>query len=276
MIVGFEYKGIHGSEYGIFCKTDSRSLLPAVRRREFEIFGKSGIVDIGNNDYALKIMAVRLTYIGNSFIDLRSQARHIAAWLNSTKWEKLIFDDEPDKYYLARVKDGIDLTNLYVTGEMSVEFECQPFACMAVDTGDDLTWDEADFPWLTEISWNMVKSYQFSATGVNSFAFDNPGTQEIGCNSPQGSKFDLIISGSWATFEVSMNGKTLEYTEAGAGMLIIDNVNMEVKLDGANKLSALDGDVDSFLNVIPGENTIGIDGTGLNVTVTIDFTPMWL
>jgi len=275
-MVSFEYKGIHGSEYGIICKTDSRSLLPVVRRREFEIFGKSGIVDVGNNDYATKIMAVRLTYIGNSLIGLRSQARLIAAWLNSKKWEKLIFDDEPDKYYLARAKDGIDLTNLHVTGEMTVEFECQPFAYMCTSTGEDPSWEDADFPWITDIPWNTIQSYQFSATGAKEFTFDNPGTQEIGCNSPQGSKFDLIISGSWATFEVSMNGKTLEYTEAGAGTLIIDNVNMEVKLDGANKLSELDGDIDSFLNVIPGENTIEIDGTDLNVTVTIDFTPMWL
>lgn len=275
-MISFEYKGIRGSEYGIYCKTVKRSLLPAIRRREFEIFGKSGIIDIGNNDYAPKIMTVKLTYIGANLVDLRSKARLLASWLNSSTWGKLIFDDEPDKYYLARVKDGIDLSNILMAGEMTVEFECQPFACMAVDTGDDLTWDEADFPWLTEISWNMVKSYQFSATGVNSFAFDNPGTQEIGCNSPQGSKFNIIVSGIWTTLSLTLNGKTLKYLESGTGELVIDNVEMEVTLNGANKLSALDGDIDSFLSVMPGENTIQITGTGLNVTVTLDFTPMWL
>ena len=54
----------------------------------------------------------------------------------------------------------------------------------------------------------------------------------------------------------------------------IDN-EMEVNLR-VNKLSALGGDIDSFLRVIPGKNTIEIDGTGIDVTVTIDFTPMWL
>lgn len=276
MVIGFEYKGVHGSEYGIYCKTEKRSLLPAVRRREFEIFGKSGIIDLGDNDYMHKIMTAKLTYVGNSLVELRNRARDIAAWLNSTRWEKLIFDDEPDKYYLARVKNGIDLNNILMTGEMSVNFECQPFAYMCTSTGADPTWDEADFPWITEIPWNMVQSYQFSATGTTNYTFEHPGTQEIGCNSPQGSKFDIVISGSWTTLEISMNGKTLEFTEAGTGTLVIDNVDMEVKLNGLNKLSALDGDIDSFLNIVPGENTIGVSGTGLNITVTIDFIPQWL
>lgn len=275
-MVGFEYKGVHGSEYGIYCKTEKRSLLPALRRREFEIYGKSGIIDIGNNDYAPKIMTVKLTYIGANLVDLRSKARLLASWLNSSTWGKLIFDDEPDKYYLARVKDGIDLSNILMAGEMTVEFECQPFAYMCTSTGSDPTWDEADFPWITDIPWNMVQSYQFSATGTTNYTFEHPGTQEIGCYSPQGSKFDIIVSGSWTTLELTLNGKTLEYTESGSGLLVIDNVDMEVKLDGANKLSKLDGDVDSFLSVVPGENTIEISGTGLNVTVTIDFTPIWL
>lgn len=275
-MISFEYKGIRGSEYGIYCKTVKRSLLPAIRRREFEIFRKSGIIDIGNNDYAPKIMTVKLTYIGANLVDLRSKARLLASWLNSSTWGKLIFDDEPDKYYLARVKNGIDLNNILVTGEMSVEFECQPFAYMATDTGSDPTWDEANFPWITDIPWNMIQSYQFSVTGTKEYTFENPGTQEIGCNSPQGSKFDIVITGSWTTLEIRLNGRTLEYTESGFGTLIIDNINMECTIDGINKLSSLNGDIDSFLSIMPGENTIEIDGTGLNVTITLDFAPMWL
>ena len=72
-MISFEYKGIRGSEYGIYCKTVKRSLLPAIRRREFEIFGKSGIVDIGNNDYAPKIMTVSYIYRGN-LVDLGVKA----------------------------------------------------------------------------------------------------------------------------------------------------------------------------------------------------------
>ncbi len=172
--------------------------------------------------------------------------------------------------------EGIDFETLNRVGEADITFECQPFAYMTADTGLDYTWDEADFPWETELTWLTSTPYVFTATGTEEFAFSNPGTKEINYKSPQGSKSKIIISGTWTDFEISLNGKSLEYTEAGTGTVTIDNVEMEVDLDGTNKLSVLDGDLDSFLTVIPGENTITITGTGLNVTVTIDIRPMWL
>jgi len=275
-MMGFEYKGIDSSIYGIICKSVSRPLLPAVRMRTAIINGRSGVYDFGGGDYETRQITMHIFYAQSNLYGLRAKSREISAWLSSSTWARLIIGDEPDKYYAARVVNGVDFKSLLATGEADITFECQPFAYMATDTGNDPTWEEADFPWITNIPWNMVRSYQFTATGTKNFTFDNPGTQEIGCNSPQGSKFNLIVSGNWTTLAISLNGKTIEYTEAGSGTLIIDNVEMEVKLDGVNKLSKLDGDIDSFLIAIPGENTIEINGTGLNVNVTIDFTPIWL
>ena len=276
MVGSFEYNGIKSSAFNLICRSVSRPLLPTVRPRIMQIYGKSGVIDYGGSDYDTRQIVMHIGYIGSSYVELRSRAREIAAWLASGTWEKLFINDEPDKYYLARVITGINFETMQRTGQADITFECQPFAYMAIDTGADPTWNEADFPWMTDIPWVMVESYQFEATGEEEFTFENPGTQEIGYHSPQGSKFDIVITGSWATLEILLNGKTLEYTEAGTGVLVIDNVDMEVKLDGVNKLSKLDGDIDTFLTVMPGENTISIDGTGLDVTVTIDFAPQWL
>lgn len=276
MIGSFVYNGIKSSKFNLVCKSVSRPMLPTIRPRTVQIYGKSGVIDYGGGDYNTRQITMHIAYIGKNYTELRHRAREIAAWLTSKQWARLIINDEPDKYYLARVINGINLDAMQRLGQADITFECQPFAYMCTSTGSDPTWDEADFPWITDIPWNMVQSYQFSATGTTNYTFEHPGTQEIGCYSPQGSKFDIIVSGSWTTLELTLNGKTLEYTESGSGLLVIDNVDMEVKLDGANKLSKLDGDVDSFLSVVPGENTIEISGTGLNVTVTIDFTPIWL
>lgn len=276
MVGSFEYNGIKSSAFNLICRSVSRPLLPAIRPRAMQIYGRSGIIDYGGGDYNTRQIVMHIAYIGKSFVELRSRAREIAAWLSSNAWAKLVINDEPDKYYLARVLTGINLDTMQKLGQADITFECQPFVYMATDTGSDPAWDEADFPWITEIPWNMIQSYQFSASATEEYTFENPGTCEIGCNSPQGSKFNIIVTGSWTTLEISLNGKMLEYTEAGSGTLIIDNVNMEVKLDGVNKLSELEGDIDSFLSIVPGENTIEVDGTGLDITVIIDFAPMWL
>ena len=276
MVGSFEFKGIESKSLGLICQSVSRPILPAMRPQLVEIYGKSGVYDFHNNDYGTRQITMHIAYMGESYQDLRSRAREIAEWLNTRQWSKLIINDEPDKYYLARVYGPVNLETLYRSGQADIAFECQPFAYMVANTGSDPTWEEADFPWLTDLPWNMVKSYQFSATGVVVFAIKNPGTQEIGADSPQGSKFDIIIAGSWTTLSLSMNGKILIYTEAGSGELIIDSVEMEVKLNGVNKLSVIDGDIDSFLTVLPGNNIITVSGSGINVNVTIDFVPMWL
>lgn len=274
MIGNFEYNDIESSIFNLVCKSVKRPLVPSVKATTISIYGKSGVIDYDNNDYNTKQIIMHIAYVGKNYIELRQRAREIAAWLSIGKRAKLIINDEPDKYYLAKIVNEIDLNTLKRLGEADIIFECQPFAYMIADTSIDPTWVEADFPWIVDLPWNMIESYQFENAG--NFIFDNPGTKEINYQSPQGSQSLIKVNGSWTSLNISLNGKTLSYIEAGTGEIIIDNVEMEVYLNGINKLSAIDGDIDSFLSVIPGENALQISGTGLNITTTIDFIPMWI
>ncbi|MDF2591402.1 MAG: phage tail component [Clostridia bacterium] len=276
MIGSFEYKGTASMIFKLVCMSIKRPMLAAIRPKSKEIYGKSGIIDYGENDYSPKPIIMHIAYKGESYAELRRRAREIAAWLSSEQWEKLIINDEPDKYYLARVIGGVDLDTFKKTGQADITFECQPFAYMVIDTDADLTWGEANFPWGTDIPWGMSNAYTFSATANTSFEFENPGTKEIDNSSPQGSKFNVVITGTWTTLSISLNGKTLGYVGAGTGTLVINNIDMEATLDGLNDLDNIDGDIDSFLSIIPGQNSINVSGTGLNITVQIVFAPMWL
>jgi hypothetical protein len=71
---------------------------------------------------------MRIVYVGSDYFELRSHAREIAAWLSSDKFEKLIFDDEPNKYYIAQVSEELDLLTFFESGIIDVVFDCQPFA----------------------------------------------------------------------------------------------------------------------------------------------------
>lgn len=273
----FEFNGVDSSDFDIFCKSVNRPLLPEQRPKMLRIQGKSGVFDFGGGTYETREVVLHITYAGSSHEQFRSKLRDIAGWLASPTWARLCMGDEPDKFYLARIVDEVGLKSLLAVGEADITFTCQPFAYQIFDTGaiGDPTWNEADFPWVVSIPW--IVEYDFTATGMRSFDFDNPGTVTIDKNSPQGSKSQIKVVGDWTTLELTLNGKALAYTEAAvAGELIIDNVYLEVTIDGDNGLEYVEGDLDSFLPIIPGENSIEVDGTGLDVTVTIDFTPAWL
>lgn len=253
MIGAFNFNNVESSTFDLVCKSIKRPLLPAVKVRRIEPVGVSGVYDIDENEYAMRRVSMGIAYIGTSYSELRTRARSIAAWLSIGSWSKLIINDEPDKYYLAKVTDEIDLKSLWESGTAEITFDCQPFAYSVTEE---------------------VESVVLTTTGT--LEFTNLGTRTINRKSPQGSEFKIEVAGSWTTLTLSMNGKTLNYPVSGTGTLVIDNVEMEAHLDAVNKYGVVTGDVDTFLSLVPGDNTLTIGGTGINATVTIKYIPLWL
>lgn len=255
MIGAFSFNNVESSVFSLVCRSIKRPLLPAVKVRRIEPVGASGVydLDLDENEYSMRRMTMGIAYIGTDYTELRTRARSIAAWLSVNGWLKLIVNDEPDKYYLAKVTDEIDLKGLWESGSAEIIFDCQPFAYSVVEE---------------------TNSKILAAPGT--LAFTNLGTRVINRKSPQGSKFKIEVVGSWTTLTLSMNGKTINYPVSGTGTLVIDNIEMEAYLGIVNKYGVVMGDVDTFLSLIPGDNTLTIGGTGINATVTIKYIPLWL
>lgn len=246
MVGSFKFNNIESSTFGLICKSVKRPLLPAAKVRRTETKNSSGAYDVDDEsvDYGLRPLTMKIQYIGTSYEELRTKARSIAAWLSCRTWEPLQIHDEDDKYYLAKVTDAIDLNTLWESGSADVVFDCQPFA---------------------------YSTTEVTATGVGNVTFTNPGTREINYKSPPGSKFLIKVTGSWATLKFTLNGRTLRYTEAGNGTLIIDNIKMEAMLGTVNKFYALEDDYDTFLEIKPGANTLNVVGA----TARVEFIPIW-
>jgi len=124
--IGFKFNDRHSKEFHVVALSDDRSLLPEKRRNEFVIPGRDGVLDYGNNTYEKRIITVDLAFASYNLPDLRGLARAAAHWLSGTGL--LIFDDEPDKAYRAKVYQPLAITQLTTTGETSVPFDCNPFA----------------------------------------------------------------------------------------------------------------------------------------------------
>ena len=124
--IGFKFNDRHSKEFHVVALSDDRSLLPEKRRNEFRIPGRDGVLDYGNNTYEKRIISVELAFVSHDLPDLRGLARAAAYWLSGTGL--LIFDDEPDKAYRAKVYQPLSITQLATTGKTTVPFDCQPFA----------------------------------------------------------------------------------------------------------------------------------------------------
>lgn len=128
MIYGFSFNNRHSSDFEIFMKSDDRTLLPAKSQASYMIPGRDGTYDSDDFDYQNRIITVQIAFLGseNNMETLRKRVRDIAKWLSGQG--NLIFDDEPDKAYSAKVTSGISLLQIVRQGQATVSFDCQPFA----------------------------------------------------------------------------------------------------------------------------------------------------
>ena len=279
-MITVEYNALDSySDFQIVAKSIDRPILPALRRRELTIPGKHGTYSFGSEAYDNRIISVAIQYVGATFNDLRLRARDIAAWLSQTSYKELIFSDEPDKYYLAKIYDAVGLENFFRLGKATIQFECQPFALYVVTSAEDVYLDDG-VPLDADVILDAGDDYKFTLDAADSgdtITVTNNGNAELGLGAEEGAQFNIIVTGTFTVFSISMNGKTLTYTEnCVAQTITIDNVNATVKNGATNKLSKVTGDVADFLTLIPGDNVITYTKTGGNVSFLFDFRPQFI
>lgn len=252
MIGAFKFNDIESSVFDLVCQSVRRPLLPAVKQQRVELSNSSGVYDFNNSEYGLRQVAMKVMYIGKDYYELRSRARQIAAWLGTDDWTRLIIHDEPDLYYSAKITSESELQSMWEAGVAEVVFDCQPFAYSLVE-----------------------ESKKFKPSNGTVYNFTNPGTRAINYKSPPGSKFNVVVTGSWNTLTLKMNDKTLTYKTSGSGTLVLDSLAMDVLLNGANRFDSIDGDIDEFFQINPGDNTLTVTGSGLDINMSVDYIPMW-
>lgn len=257
MPLGFKFKGQRCQDFGIIMRSKNRPILPAVRQQYEEIQGKHGSIDFSDDTLDDKIIEVDCTFIERSIPDLRNKARQIAAWLYGKG--ELVFDDEPDLYYVGRLVNQIDLEQMVCLGRFTLQFRCHPLA-QAVEFVADIYLD-SDITLYRNLRLDG-DYYSFTVTSPTTVEVNNWGTAPV---------IDLVIkvTGSFTNLTLATGGKTLLYNEAlQSKTLTIDCGKYQAHIDGVSKLNKISGD---FLELASGINQITISGTGLNCTVSFVF-----
>jgi predicted phage tail component-like protein len=125
---GLIFKSAHSlRDHGLIMQSVDRSLLPEVKRQQVDIMSIPGKFDLQDEPiYDNRVVSVKFTYHAKSLSDLQAKKRETAQWLSGRS--KLIFDDEPEKYYDAKVFSAIAIEQTFKTLSVQIEFECAPYA----------------------------------------------------------------------------------------------------------------------------------------------------
>lgn len=126
ILKGFTFNNVHSSTVGLYMDTPERTIKPALRTNMYVIPGRSGTLDYGGDTYDTIEITVKVAYRADYSPDMRAKQRAVAEFLAASG--PLVFDDEPDKAYTAKVVEAVDMDEVVRTGTMEVTFLCQPYA----------------------------------------------------------------------------------------------------------------------------------------------------
>lgn len=121
---GFSFRGVHSSKFGIYTVDQSRTILPPRREGKVVIPGRSGYYDEVGSVYDERVESILCSFVCPEGKTVPEVCREIAYWLSGTG--RLIFDKEPDKYYLARVSGGPPMAQHLKYGEFTLTWSYNP------------------------------------------------------------------------------------------------------------------------------------------------------
>ena len=291
-MIGFTYNSIKSTAYNIVAKSVNRPMLPILRKRELVIPGRHGAYDFNDNTFDKRIIEVQIKYVGTSLTELRTRARQIAYWLSGFSGNKnLIFDDETDKYYVAKIYSEIGLSNLFRIGEATLQFECEPFAYADLAEYDEtIEYDTGELYDAGLIYPNARTVYDW--TFLAPFFNVRNGDSREWCGFPWSYNPHMTSLYNYATIEtpftITIYGEvenpriyqettsatfTISANMTAGSTMIIDSDNMTVTYNGTNYLHKMTGD---FLNLEIGANGFFFYGTNPQAEVTFDWLHRFL
>lgn len=268
----FKYGDTESGTFGLSCGTEIHSLLPEKRKYVQEIPGLDGVADFGISGYAVRVITKPIYFTG-PYAELRKNREKIIAWLyNNGTPKKLVFGNEPDRYYMAKVYAALDFENTSDRHIGDIQFECNPPWQYLAD-GTLLTPEETTYINCTAEDGRFVKEL----TGSGSVKFFNKGTAAA---KPIIKVIGHVKSGFTLTYGAA---KLKINTDTGFEGVKIDCAKETVTRmsNGGNLYGSLDPDYSDFFELSQGKCEIGISGGSLgaypdSVTVIIEFNAITL
>ncbi|ENJ9655985.1 phage tail family protein [Clostridium botulinum] len=221
---GFIWKGIHSSEKGLKIISLPDVTTPELRVEKVVVPGRSGDLTLTDNDYEGEVKPVEFDYFNNNFDDIKT-------WLNGTG--EVIFSNEPDRYYKARIINKIALDQVLKKFHSGiVQFDCQPFGHNLSDsliikiTENNVIRNSKVIHPLAALNYtggNLVEVNKMATINEsNSMEINNPGTKE---SDP------VITIYGYGNIDLNINDNIINLTNVSSS-ITIDSEIMDCYRDG--------------------------------------------
>ena len=130
--INFSFGGLHClRDFGcIYVEKSGHFITPTIARDEYEIAGVAGTILMGDGLPEAVPFSGSLYFLNTppTQAAAQEQLRRISAWLTAGR-QRLIFDYEPGRYYMASVSDALKWTySGYLDGGLDIAFDAQPYA----------------------------------------------------------------------------------------------------------------------------------------------------
>jgi phage-related protein len=246
---------LRGSQYPV--------LPPTVDRKLF-ISARNGMRNFGA-DFGAKQFDFRCAINAANSLELHQRVSEIAAFLldqyGKPRDIELILLAQPEWYYTVRLTGDTALNRIVGYGEFSLSLVADdPYAYLVEPNLDSDIILDSDIRLDGEIYgfYDLAGGLTGNIPNVGKLI----------------SRPTITITGSFTTLSISTNGKTFSFSEAMSNKtMVINGEALTVQVAGVNKLSKMSGD---FIELLAGDNTVIISGTGINCDITFNVYPKFL
>lgn len=174
---------------------------------------------------------------------------------------KLIYDYEPDKYYLVRYSGSLPIDRYFRMGKFELPLIAyNPYAYSIVESTKDALWGD-DIPFMSDIPLGGSGA-SYVVTTPQSLNIDNLGSLVV--------RPIVEISGSATSLTLTIQGESFSIGTFTNSTILIDAERYAAIKNGQNFLFQLQGDLEK-LELMPGANAINIGGSNLNINIAFKY-----
>lgn len=241
--MGFALNGVHSSTFKIIMLGKDRTILPTTNDGYFQPPGHDGSY-LFPRELSDRSIEVFCAFIEDTVENLRTSVRQMAAWLHTETRVQLIFDDEPDKYYMAKCSAAVGLDQTATMGEFTLIFRCEPLAYSVMVDAADFVADS-----LTVINGGTAKTFPV---------------------------FTATFTASATELQIYCEGLLVRIVRAFVigDVLVIDNSKGTIELNGISAMIALDWQASDFFSLKPGNNLLTATPSA-KANISVSFIKRW-